>query len=74
MVVRLPKLPAGVTGPESLTIAANQTGAELELTAAATVAAGKLAGLILTATTQVKGRDVRVESAPVVLEVVDAKK
>lgn len=74
VVVRLPKLPAGVTGPESLTIAANQTAVELELTAAATVAPGKLAGLVLTATTQVKGRDVKVESAPVVLEVVDAKK
>lgn len=74
VVVRLPKLPAGVTGPESLTIAANQTAAELELTAAATLAPGKLAGLILTATTPVKGRDVKVESAPVVLEVVDAKK
>ena len=74
VVVRLPKLPTGVTGPESLTIAANQTGAELELTAAAIVAPGKLAGLILTATTQVKGRDVKVDSAPVVLEVVDATK
>lgn len=74
VIVRLPKLPTGVTGPESLTIAANQTSAELELTAAATVAPGKLAGLILTATTQVKSRDVKVDSAPVVLEVVDAKK
>lgn len=74
VIVHLPKLPAGVTGPESLTIAANQTTAELELTAAATVAPGKLPALLLTATTQLKGRDLKVESAPIVLEVVDAKR
>ena len=73
VVVRLPKLPTGVTGPESLTIAANQTEAELELTAAATVAPGKLAGLVVSAATQVKGQDVKVESTAVVFEVVDAK-
>ena len=68
--VRITKWPRGITGPEAVTIAANQTSAELELTADAALAPGKLEGLVLTAITKLKAQDVKVESAPVVLEVV----
>ncbi len=70
VAVRITKWPRGIIGPETATIAANQTTSELELSADATLAPGKLEGLVLVATTKLKGQEVKVESALVVLEVV----
>ena len=67
--VRITKWPRGITGPETATVAATQTTAELEVAADATLAPGKLEGLVLVATTKLKGQEVKVASAPIVLEV-----
>ncbi|MFP6672184.1 MAG: hypothetical protein VB857_12275 [Pirellulaceae bacterium] len=61
-------LPAGVTGDETITIAADQTELEVELKAAADAKVGKFTGLALDAQTKYADKDVAVASASVALE------
>ena len=61
-------LPAGVTGDETITIAADQTELEVELKAAADAKVGKFTGLALDAQTKYAEKDVAVASASVALE------
>ena len=61
-------LPAGVTGDETITIAADQTEQEVELKAAADAKVGKFTGLALEAQTKYAQKDVTVASASVALE------
>jgi hypothetical protein len=61
-------LPAGVTGDEIITIAADQTELEVELKAAADAKVGKFTGLALDAQTKYADKDVVVASASVALE------
>lgn len=73
VVVKLKKLPAGVTAAESVTIAADQTEATFELTAAADAAASKLEDLAVTAVSTFLGKPVTVDSANTTIEVVAKK-
>ncbi len=69
VVVKLKKLPAGVTTAESVTIAADQTEATFELTAAPEAPAGKLEDLAVTATSTYLGKPVTVDSPNSTIEV-----
>ena len=61
-------LPAGVTGDETITIAADQTELEVELKAAADAKVGKFTGLALDAQSKYAEKDVTATSAAVALE------
>jgi hypothetical protein len=63
------KLPAGVTGEESITIAKDATEAEVELTAAADAEVAVFEELSLQAKTSYSGKDVTAVSPSVKLEV-----
>jgi hypothetical protein len=69
VVVKLKKLPAGVTTAESVTIAADQTEATFELTAAPDAPAAKLEDLSVTATSTYIGKPVTVDSPNSTIEV-----
>jgi len=67
--VSLLHFPLGITGPGSVTIAAADTEAVVELVAEPGIPAGKFDTMVLAAATRVKGEDVTVESLPIHLEV-----
>jgi hypothetical protein len=64
------KLPQGVTGPESITIAADQDAVEIELSAAGDAPVGKFDDSTLRATTKFFGQDVALEVKSAPIEVV----
>ncbi|MCO6459490.1 MAG: pre-peptidase C-terminal domain-containing protein [Pirellulaceae bacterium] len=68
VVVRLPNLPAGVTGPAELSLATDQSEVQFELSAAADAAVANHP-LVCTAATTFQGRDVQVESPPIELQI-----
>lgn len=67
--VKIKKLPAGVTGPDKITLAAEQNELEIELAATADAAVGKFAELAVSATSKYSGQDISVESPATSLEV-----
>jgi hypothetical protein len=67
--IRLNNLPPGVSGPDSLQLAATETETTVELRAAAEVSEHASDSLVIAATTRVKDTGVSLESAPVRLEV-----
>ena len=67
--VKIKKLPTGVTGPEKISLTADQNELEIELAAAADAMIGKFAELAVTATTKYSGQDISVESPIATLEV-----
>jgi hypothetical protein len=69
IVVKWKKLPPGVTGPAEMTIPADQTFVDVDLTAAADAPAGKIEDLAVVATTKFQGQDLTVDSAPIAAEV-----
>ncbi|HEY1068180.1 MAG TPA: hypothetical protein VGE52_18800, partial [Pirellulales bacterium] len=73
VAIAFKNLPAGVKAPEGLTIPADKTELDAELTAAGDAPAAKIENLIVAATTKLNGQDVAVESAPVALEVKPAE-
>lgn len=70
VVISLRGLPAGVTAPAEMKIAAGQNEAEFELKAAADAAIGRSEGLSAMAATKLAGRELSVASAAAALEVV----
>jgi hypothetical protein len=67
--LKFKSLPAGVTGPEKTTLAADQSEVEIELSAAADAAPVKFDQLVAVATGKYAGVDLTVESAAASLEV-----
>lgn len=65
----LENLPLGVSAPGELTIPADQSELEIDLTAAADAAIGSFTELIAVATTELQGRRIVVRSAATTLEV-----
>ena len=70
ITLTLKNLPQGVTAPADLKIAEGKNDLEIELTAAADAAPGKVENLLVTATTKVKDQPITVDSTPSALEVV----
>lgn len=70
VVIKCQNLPAGVTGPESITIATTDTKAEFLLTAAVESPVGKTGNLTFTAVTKLGAQEITVQSAQLELEVV----
>ena len=68
--LRLLQLPPGLAAPASVTVPADKSTAEFELTAASTIVPGKLDGLRVAATAKIRGQEVKVESAALTLEVI----
>jgi hypothetical protein len=70
-VVRLAwqNLPAGLAAPGEVVLVDAQNQVEIELSAADSVAAGKLENVVVSGTTPAGGSDFTAESAPVALEV-----
>jgi hypothetical protein len=66
-------LPTGITAPEGTVIPEGMTEVEVELSAAADAAVGRIENLVVAASTKVKETDVAVESPPVAFEVVAAQ-
>ncbi len=71
VVIKLNNLPAGVTGPESVTVAANETKSEITLTVAADAALGKAPNVVVQAMTKLGDKDVVAPSASIELEVIE---
>ena len=69
IVLKWKKLPPGVTGPAEMTIPADQTFGDVDLTAAADAPAGKIEDLAVVATTKFQGQDLTIDSAPIAAEV-----
>lgn len=69
VIIKCINLPAGVTAPENVTIAATDTKIEVPLTAAAESAIGKVSNVIFTAVTKVGTQEYSAQSAPLELEV-----
>ena len=67
--VKFKKLPAGVTGPESVKLEAEQNEIEIELTAAADAPVGTFDDIAVSAATKYAGVDLSVDSPNVSLEV-----
>ncbi len=69
ITAKLKNLPKGITGPESVTVAADQKEIEVELQAAADVEIKTFGDVGLTATSTFAGRDFTVESKPFAMEI-----
>ena len=67
--LKFKELPAGVTGPEKISLTPEQSEIEIELSAAADAAPVKFDKLVAVATSKYSGADILVESAAVALEV-----
>ncbi len=65
----LKNLPAGVTAPETLEIAADKSELDVELSAAADMPEGTFSGIVVVATTRIKDQSVVVASAPTAVEI-----
>lgn len=69
VVLKVANLPAGVTAPESITIPANESKAELPITAAADAAVAKTAGVVVNAVSKLGDKEVSAASAAIEVEV-----
>jgi hypothetical protein len=69
IAVELTNLPAGVTAPPGQKIPQGKPDVEIELSAAANAAPAKAANVIVVAKAKIKGKDISVNSPPVVVEV-----